>query len=245
MEKEKKLWAFRLALFLLVAAFPLTSAAKAPAASPDDKLTATQAADPVYKLVLWLKSGEQTSYLFSERPHFSLVEGKIEFATDQVSFTLEPADFDCFTLEQEAPAPPPSNYRLYVWLKDGSKAAFPFDEKPLVTVGTEVFTLTTLTQTVEYEAADILKFTIGDADDVPTAVSQPELSKTEMYLRDGKATLSSTRPGSKVRVYDSSGRQILSLTADSEGVVAIPVADCPQGIYIIKTETTTIKIQKK
>ena len=59
---------------------------------------------------------------------------------------------------------PVPRYQLVVWLRDGSKAGVHyFADKPEVTIGGDVFTVTSSRTTVGYPAEDIWKFTLEDA----------------------------------------------------------------------------------
>ena len=48
-----------------------------------------------------------------------------------------------------------------------------------------------------------------------------------------------------VSIYDMSGRKVAMHTVGADGSLQYSLSDQPAGIYLIKTETTTIKIIKK
>ena len=52
--------------------------------------------------------------------------------------------------------------RFYVWLRSGEVHGYDFEVRPEVRLGETEFTLSTKHQTIKYEAADILRFTLQD-----------------------------------------------------------------------------------
>lgn len=195
---------------------------------------------PLFQLFVWMKNGEKTGYLSTDKPYFRLKGDVVKFTTDQLSFDIQKDELDKFTLEQVLPEHPlniltadnlkvglrkqkqllyelipadaqtkvtwlnsdtsvvsitdngmvtglkvgtaivkaqTSNglrasckisvpepaFRFYVWLKDGDVESYPLEERPLVELGPEIFTLTTHTTTVGYVAKDVLKFTLEDS----------------------------------------------------------------------------------
>ncbi|MBQ9362109.1 MAG: Ig-like domain-containing protein [Bacteroidaceae bacterium] len=195
---------------------------------------------PLFQLFVWMKNGEKTGYLSTDKPQFRLDGDIVKFTTDNLSLDIHKDSLDKFTLEQVLPEHPQdiamadylkvglgqskqllyeltpadaetqitwlnsnpevvsvspgglvtglqvgtavlkvqtSNglratcivtvpepaYRFYVWLRDGDVESYALEEKPLVTMGAELFTLTTTTTTVGYAAKDVLKFTLEDS----------------------------------------------------------------------------------
>ena len=144
---------------------------------------------------------------------------------------------------------PEPRHRFYVWLRGGGIEGYAIEEEPLVTMGEEVFTLTTSTTTVGYAAKDVLKFTLEDAavNDLAVAVGIEHLpvSPIEMNFRSNELTLSAARPDSPVAVFDMQGRLVASFRTSSDGTLRIPLHTYPAGIYVIKTEKSNYKIMKK
>lgn len=195
---------------------------------------------PLFQLFVWMKNGEKTGYLSTEKPLFRLDGDMVKFTTDKLSLDIHKDSLDKFTLEQILPEHPqdiattdnlkvglglskqllyeltPSDaetqitwlnsnpevvsvspsgvvtglqvgtavvkvqtsnglratcivtvpepaYRFYIWLRDGDVESYALEEKPLVTMGAELFTLTTTAKTVGYAAKDVLKFTLEDS----------------------------------------------------------------------------------
>lgn len=278
---------------------------------------------PVFQLFVWMKNGEKTGYISTDRPVFTFNGDKIHLMTSNVDMYIQPEQFDRFTLEQVLPEQPlaidvaeaitiglgqerqlryqltpkdaettvtwlnaapdvvsisPSgmakglkvgtanvkaqtanglraecvitvpqpDLRFFVWLRDGSHFGYPIDEKPQVELGAEKFTLNSTKTKVEFPSDQVVKFTLEDAAAmITTAINQQEWHQAELHLQHGDATISQTKPGSKVRIVDMAGRLVDVVTADGEGFAVIPMSGYANGIYIIKTESITYKIQKK
>ena len=58
---------------------------------------------------------------------------------------------------------PEPKWVFYVWLRNGGKIGYGIDEKPEVTLGDSAFTLATSNLTVQYQANQVLQFTLEDA----------------------------------------------------------------------------------
>ena len=141
---------------------------------------------------------------------------------------------------------PEPRLRFYVWLRDGTIHGYDLEERPVVTLGEELFTLVSSETTVEYNAADVLRFTLQDAaiNDPVTAIEQPKEDENVSY-KSGIFTLQGGAPYAPVYVYNISGRLIDTFEADEAGTLAFSIDAYDAGIYIIKTEKTTIKINKR
>lgn len=133
--------------------------------------------------------------------------------------------------------------RFFVWLWNGNLHGYDLDEHPKVEMGESVFTLRTSRQTVQYRAADIEKFTLQD-EALVDGVSLPKAME-EAQFREGALIMAGGSPYSPVQVYDAAGRLVQTATTDGEGNLSLSLASLRAGIYIICTDKTTIKIQKR
>jgi hypothetical protein len=139
-------------------------------------------------------------------------------------------------------------YRFYVWLRDGRIEGYAIEEKPQVTMGEELFTLSTTSATVTYEAKNVSMFTLNDAavdDIITTAITPVAFADTEMTFHEGEFSISNGRANTPVMVYNLQGRLLSSQRISPDGKLNIPLHAYPSGIYIIRTETSTYKITKK
>ena len=95
---------------------------------------------------------------------------------------------------------------------------------------------------IDYPVADVRKFTIcTDAEDMEDTIEQ--LPKEEEP--DHTFSFDKARPGSIVSIYDVNGRQLGTYTVRPDGRLQYSLDNRPAGVYLIKTESTTIKIIKK
>lgn len=135
--------------------------------------------------------------------------------------------------------------RFYVWLRNGEIHGYDLEGRPQVALGEEVFTLTSAYQKVQYQAADVLRFTLQDAAvDEPDGITAPK-AMNDVEFHKGTLLLADCPPHSPVQIFDTAGRLVQTAATDAGGSLSLPLASLPAGIYIIRTETTTIKIQKR
>lgn len=112
---------------------------------------------PLYQLVLWYKDGTRADFLATTQPRFYYADDIIYFSTKTTTLKVPRAEFDKFTLERVKP-----KWVFRIWLRDGGCVGYGIDEKPEVTLGDSLFTLTTQTITAQYPADQVLKFTLDD-----------------------------------------------------------------------------------
>ena len=143
---------------------------------------------------------------------------------------------------------PEPQYALMVWTTDGESMEFPFAEKPQVTIHDKVFTVSSQLTTMEFEANDILQFTLEDKS-ITTKINEINGKhvdeEVQMQMTSEHLVLSSCKPGSKVRVYSLGGRIVESHRVGADGQVAFSIAGYASGIYIVKIGNTNFKIIKK
>lgn len=128
---------------------------------------------------------------------------------------------------------------LLLWQKDGMIAAYHVDTHPRIKYSDGDFLIISDEVEIAYPEAEVRKFTlVKDLTDYEDAIGRvPE--------DGGDFAFDKARPGSIVSIYDMSGRKVGSHTVGADGSLQYSLENQPAGIYIIKTETTTIKIIKK
>lgn len=128
---------------------------------------------------------------------------------------------------------------LLLWQKDGMIAAYHVDTHPRIKYSDGDFLIISDEVEIAYPEAEVRKFTlVKDLTDYEDAIGR---------VREGGDDFSfdKARPGSLVSIYDMSGRKVGFHTVGADGSLQYSLDNQPAGIYIIKTETTTIKIIKK
>lgn len=127
---------------------------------------------------------------------------------------------------------------LLLWQKDGWIAAYHVNTHPRIKHQEGNFLIISDEVEIAYPVEDVRKFTmVKDLTDYADAINRvPE---------DSDVSFNKARPGSPVSIYDMSGRKVDAFTVGADGSLQYSLDKHPAGVYIIKTETTTIKIIKK
>ena len=135
----------------------------------------------------------------------------------------------------------PTNY-LLLWLKDGRQEQYRLQTRPRITYADGQLWVHSSEVSIGYPAEEVRKYTIGGdaAIRVPTGISDVEASRPDDWCQMAKA-----RPGSKILVYDVNGHLLTMGIVAQDGTYQYSLDVYPAGIYLIKTETTTIKIIKR
>lgn len=135
----------------------------------------------------------------------------------------------------------PTN-NLLLWLKDGHQEQYRLQTHPRVTYVDGQLWIHSSEVSIGYPAEVVRKYTIGGdvAIRVPTGISDVGASQSDDWCQMAKA-----RPGSKILVYDVKGHLLTTGIVAQDGIYQYSLDAYPAGIYLIKTETTTIKIIKR
>ncbi len=138
---------------------------------------------------------------------------------------------DVVVLEHEA--------YLVLWQHSGEIVTYSLADKPRIKYSDGEFWVISDKTEIGYPQQDVRKFTLQ--------LGAEDTWDTEDGIQDLQDCISydNARPGSKVIVYDINGRMIDSYTVSADGNVRYTMENYPAGIYIVKTESTTIKIIKK
>ena len=62
--------------------------------------------EPLFQLFVWLKNGEKTGYLSTDKPEIRMEGETVKFSTSRIAFDIEKDDLNKFTLEQVLPEHP-------------------------------------------------------------------------------------------------------------------------------------------
>ena len=129
---------------------------------------------------------------------------------------------------------------LLLWQKDGGIAAYHVNTHPRIKHQGNDFLIISDEVDIAYPVDDVRKITLTkDLTDYATAIGRiPEDTGRDF-------SLNRARPGSMVSIHDMSGRKVATHTVGADGSLQYSLDGQPAGIYLIKTETTTIKIIKK
>ena len=138
-----------------------------------------------------------------------------------------------------------------VWVEriDGRKQCFLFADYPVITYTADHLVMTTTTATVEFPITDLRRYYFtGDGEATATAIRNVEQSDGMaplIRMTAGGAQLSGFAPQTAVDIYDTAGRLLDRRQTAPDGTLTVSLSDQPKGIYIIKTNQTTLKIQNQ
>ena len=105
--------------------------------------------------------------------------------------------------------------------------------------------MTTTKGSFTYSDSTVWKFTVSKETGENTSVENISSSLSSWYKAGDVIRFASATPGSQVHIYTLSGMLLESYTIGSDGKLSISLSSYEQGIYVIKTKETTIKIAKR
>ena len=118
--------------------------------------------------------------------------------------------------------------QLNIWQRSGGVVSYSFSERPLLTFEGETLKLTASGVTVEYPVADIRKYSFEKN---PTQVASPSARMTQ---------------SGDVSVYTAEGVLVKTIAAgEKNDARTLWIDDLPRGIYVVKSKSSTFKIQKR
>ena len=144
-------------------------------------------------------------------------------------------------------------YCLVVYTADGSSTAFALAHHPKTTLYTRSFRVTSDIADVEFNATDVLRFTLEAIQGVVTPVEQLHAEaatadgndRPQLSLTPGSISLNGLVPNSRVSIYDSGGHLTQSADANADGSLQLSMESLSTGVYIVRTEKTSFKIIRK
>jgi len=133
---------------------------------------------------------------------------------------------------------------LVVWKADGSKAFYELNDMPETTFEGGKLVIRTQSAMVEYPMSEVLRYTY---DGVGTnGVSKARGLHGAMVKQEpNSVTIVNLKEGSQVQLFNSEGTLLDTKTSNGEEPVVISVASQPDGVYMVKYETQTLKLIKR
>lgn len=133
---------------------------------------------------------------------------------------------------------------LVVWKADGTKAYYELNNMPETTFEDGKLVIRTQSATVEYPMSEVLRYTY---DGVGTnGVSKARGLHGAMVKRElNSVTIVNLKEGSQVQLFNSEGALLDTKTSNGEEPVVISVANQPNGVYMVKYESQTLKLIKR
>lgn len=133
---------------------------------------------------------------------------------------------------------------LTIHQKDGKQISFGFDEKPVVSFTDNYLVVKSGGAEVQYALSTLSKMTFDDKEAGVDGIGD-DAGKASVSLDEYVLAINGAKADIPVRLVASDGKEIQSYKTDKEGAVTFSIADLPEGIYIISSESLTVKILKK
>ena len=196
--------------------------------------------------IVWLSETEKHVYPLSEKPMVTMANGQFTLTTMNTTVTYAHDDVLKYTLGLADGSIPIEDIYFIVWLSDPEKHIYALSEKPMVTMANGKFTITTMNTTATYNHDQVMKFTLG-LEDGTSSIEMPAFaeSKPTMERHADRVIISGSKPNSPIHIYNVGGRLMASHKTDGNGNAQVMIADLPAGVYVVKTESITIKIAKR
>lgn len=210
-----------------------------------------------YNFVVWLHDGGRVSFPLAEHPVVTHRDGTLVVSAAASRVEYAHASVRKFTIEEvEAvhgeptpePTPDPESELYFVaWFRNVSCISFPFSERPRLTYSDGDIVITTAWEELRYAHADVRKFTLSDEDLSQGGATEVASTERESrWQRQGDVMVfSDCTPGSRVAVFDASGRLVQQYAVASDGTLAIPLSSFAEGMYVVRTESITYKFIMK
>lgn len=133
---------------------------------------------------------------------------------------------------------------LTIHQKDGKQISFGFDEKPVVSFTDNYLVVKSGGAEVQYALSTFSKLTFDDKEAGVDGIGD-DAGKASVSLDEYVVAINGAKADIPVRLVALDGKEIQSYKTDKEGAVTFSIADLPEGIYIISSESLTVKILKK
>ena len=141
------------------------------------------------------------------------------------------------------PTPGAGGPRLVVWLKSGDRVVYDLAESPITTFSGRQLIISTVKAMASYERSDVLRYTY---EIVNTAIAlQPGERRVQMDREGSNVIFRGLPVGAVARVYSVNGMLVDQVKVIDGQPLTVSLQNRPNGVYIIKAGTETIKLMKR
>lgn len=134
--------------------------------------------------------------------------------------------------------------RLIVWLKSGDKVSYDLIDAPVTTFSGTKLMIQTNKVTASYERQDVLRYTYEDLGETGIGLLPGE-RRVEMNREGDEITFRGLQVGSTTRIYAVNGILVEQCTVTDGQPFTVSLKNRPNGVYIVKAGTETIKVMKR
>ena len=134
--------------------------------------------------------------------------------------------------------------RLVVWLKDGQKIYHDLNDQPETTFSDGMLWLKTEKVSVSYPLTDVLRYTFEGVGN--TGIEKLSQESAVAVSKDGNTvTFHYLKANATVSLYAANGTLLEQQKATDSSPLTISVKNRPNGVYIVKSGSQTIKLLKR
>jgi len=134
--------------------------------------------------------------------------------------------------------------RLVVWLKSGEKVVYELAEAPITVFSGSMLIIRTNKVSAQYERKSVQRYTYEEV--TPSGINlQPGERRVQINQENDVISFRGLPVGTTASVYSLSGMLIDQVKATDSHPLTISLQNRPNGVYIVKAGTETIKVMKK
>ena len=131
---------------------------------------------------------------------------------------------------------------LVLDLANGTQTFVALEDLPVVTCkGGELKVTVGIDVKVLAPLGEVAKYSFSES--VPSALQ--DVVGEESRIEQGHVYITNAKKGDVVRVYTVNGRQVAQQRADDRGFANVDLSVLGQGLFIVKTSTTSIKVMNR
>lgn len=134
--------------------------------------------------------------------------------------------------------------RLIVWLKSGDKVSYDLADVPVTTFSGSKLIIQTNKVTIPYERKDVLRYTYEDTKETGIDLSPGE-RRVEINREGDEIIFRGLQVGGIASIYAINGILIEQRKVTDSLPLTISLKNRPNGVYIVKAGTETIKVMKR
>lgn len=144
----------------------------------------------------------------------------------------------------EEPTPAVGGSRLVVWLKSGDKVGYDLVDVPVITFSGSKFIIQTNKVNIPYERKDVLRYTFEYTEETGIDLSSGE-RRVEINREGDELIFRGLQIGGTASIYAINGTLIEQRKVTDSLPLTISLKNRPNGVYIVKAGTETIKVMKR
>lgn len=144
----------------------------------------------------------------------------------------------------EEPTPAVGGSRLVVWLKSGDKVGYDLVDVPVITFSGSKFIISTNKVNIPYERKDVLRYTFEYTEETGIDLSPGE-RRVEINREGDELIFRGLQIGGTASIYAINGTLIEQRKVTDSLPLTISLKNRPNGVYIVKAGTETIKVMKR